>query len=1031
MAEIPEAPQATEAPKAAGPAEGETHIYDISGPQPVLGTVPHDAVQEAVASGKYALPQGSIKVFNPDGELGEIDAAHAPAAFQQGFTYATPHAIKMEKYGTGTQAAIAGLEGAAKGIAGPLATGAERLAGVPAEDIEGREEANPGTHFGSELAGFAGSAFIPGGQARVLEKLGAGAVGKLGLEAAEGAGALAKIGSAAAKGFVENAAYQVGNELSSTVLRDPNQDLGHAAIDVGLAGLLGGVVGGGIGSVSPLWEATSGTGMGQFLKKVVSKAGGIEGGAGHEIDSMITRAGMSAEDVAPEIKASMSNDPQLKALQSTLEHTDTNTTGRGFQETGQNFRGQVGEAQANAFGKDLSSIPEKSEIDRYSTGKHLADTLAGEFDEKIGPLVKEYEGHAERFKNVPLGRSVEDRAADMEKLRQDGLKNIAKAQKDLSQALKANSPEAAIEANAKLQAAQATLNKVQTIAEQPGVTDVLAQRIMDRVQHESWHLSAHSDIMKEVNRVLTDLPGLKTVRDLGKYISIVGDNTASTLPFGVQTPVSRAGGIIKGILRDGESELIGKAIGSEAGADALARYTSTRQAYAAAAALKDSIDDRIGAGGSVAGYGKMLRAMGKQEGEKFLNRLSGGKDADLLATLQKEFPKTAEVLKDHHVTSMLAAAKDGEGLSSAKLMSAMNKMSPQMRDFALPQEGVAKAKAAHALLEAFGDKTHNWSNTARTLDKVLGGVPGGAVSLAALLVGHNPLIAAMSGAGVKWLGKDIPDAMRLATLKFMGSNQKISAPGFKAMVDTIQSTMKGENLAGKAVKSLFKGATAAGSGAAVTERHMPDEKSRAKLDKIVQKAKQDPQSMLNVGGHAGYYLPDHGAALGGMAGNALKYLASLKPTTTPASPLDGKVKPSAPQTAAYNNALDIAQQPLIVMDKIQKGNLTAQDIGHLKAIYPNLYSGLVSKVNTAMLDHVSKGGTVPYRTRIGLSAFMGQALDSSMTPQSILAAQPTPAQQPQEDQKGESMKHSTKDLGKLVEGARTPLQQREAQSAKA
>src|SRR5580692_2202395 len=54
--------------------------------------------------------------------------------------------LDEDKYGTPGQQAIAGLEGATRGIAGPIATAIEKnYYRVPSQDIQGRQEANPVT----------------------------------------------------------------------------------------------------------------------------------------------------------------------------------------------------------------------------------------------------------------------------------------------------------------------------------------------------------------------------------------------------------------------------------------------------------------------------------------------------------------------------------------------------------------------------------------------------------------------------------------------------------------------------------------------------------------------------------------------------------------------------------------------------------------------------------------------------------------------------------------------------------------------
>lgn len=144
-----------------------------------------------------------------------------------------------EKYGTGSQQFITGLEGAAQGFAGPLATLAEtKLLGVDPKDIAGRAAANPWTHGLSEAAGL-GAGFLTGsGEAGLIAK---GAEHLI----PEATTVLGKVGAAALKGAVENGLIQGGDEISKAMIGqgDPEAPVSSALANMGAAALLGGVGG--------------------------------------------------------------------------------------------------------------------------------------------------------------------------------------------------------------------------------------------------------------------------------------------------------------------------------------------------------------------------------------------------------------------------------------------------------------------------------------------------------------------------------------------------------------------------------------------------------------------------------------------------------------------------------------------------------------------------------------------------------------------------------------------------------------------
>lgn len=150
--------------------------------------------------------------------------------------------IQQKQYDTTGQQALAGVEGAAQGVLGPLAPLIEtKMLGIKPEDIAARAEANPVTRHVAELGALAGSAAlgIPG-EAMLLTKAG---------EAAANLAKLGKIGSAALKGGLEMAALQGSDEISKHIIQtpDPNDSAANALLHMAYAGILGSATGGLLG----------------------------------------------------------------------------------------------------------------------------------------------------------------------------------------------------------------------------------------------------------------------------------------------------------------------------------------------------------------------------------------------------------------------------------------------------------------------------------------------------------------------------------------------------------------------------------------------------------------------------------------------------------------------------------------------------------------------------------------------------------------------------------------------------------------
>lgn len=937
------------------------------------------------------------EAFQPDPT--PVTAAPASVSGTPDFIPDEQFAADEDKYTTPGQQAIAALESAGRAATFGLSTGVEKALGVKPEDIQARQEQNPEAGMIGSVAGLVGSAFVPGGTTKLLTRAGEAGAQALGLGAAEGAGLAHRIGSTAVKAAIETGMVQGGDEVSKMILHDPNQSVETAITDIGLSGLIGGVGTGAVyGIASPLWRATLGSKTGQVLKGVADKVGGIENTTPSAIHDAIQVSGIN---VPAPIKSALSGEGYLENAFKALEQTDTNKSGQELQKISNDFRKDVGDHVARTLGKEPTQAG--AELSKYEAGKRIGNTLAEEYAAQMDPLAKEFETLKDRYSNTKL---------TPDEVRHEVRYVEGKPQKMMV-------PGEYVETE--IPTTEMRQGKAYISAK--GTTTKIADEIGQLAAQQGWTQSPTSDIMREVNRVIKEVKNVKDLKGLTAYITRVGENTASTLPFGQQTPVSRAGSMMKNILKDFEAETALQRLGKDA-PELVDRFQAARTAYKNQAALRDALDDRLGVRGSISGYAKGLRNMAQTDGEGILRKLSGTKDADLLEFLQKSYPKTAEALRSHHLDSVLKLAADkakpGENINVAALRKAIDSMSPEMRAFAIPKDAQVKIDAMGQIIDQLNKAPHNFSNTARTADKLFSYLPGAAIGLSMGILGHSPAAGILAGVMAKAVGKDAPDAIRLAMLKFMGSDKPIEAGAFKSMVEFIHSNIKGEHAVAKSVKSIFKATSEVAPRVAI-----PSEKDRAKLDKTLQALQQDPSHLTKIGGDLPHYMPDHGQALGKTAATAVNFLNNARPTTKQPSPLDKPIEPTPIQKEQYNRLLNIAQQPLVVMNHVKDGTVNPQDVIALRTMYPSLYKNLIGKVTTEMVDAVKKGTQIPYKTKIGISQFMGQPMDSTMTAASIMAAQPTAEQTQRREQQKAPPQSAMNGLRKISSEYKTEGQRRE------
>lgn len=1034
-------------------------MYDISGKEPVLGTLPHEQVQDAIASGKYSFPHGEdIPVVSPDGEYGTVPAVQARAALNNGYTYATPRMLsdqqEQKDYGSAGQQALTIAEGAAKGVAGPVATGAEALLtgfGVPGlspEEQEKRAKVNPWESGVFEAAGLIVPAIASGGlsaaaragleipeaigagakalakysQAGVLSEVGAGAASRL---IPKGAGAISKIGSAAVAGAVENLTFMAG-DIGSKIINgtDPQSAVESALPYVGMTALIGGGLGAGLGTAGALWHATYGSDLGGVLHAISNKVGGREGVVSDAITQAMEKVGIQPK---PEIVASMASDPEIQKMAKVLEQTDTTGSGIEYQKALADFHEQAKTAVANNLGTTTEELAAREKISTHEAGKSIGDTLADEAKERVQPLKEGYDQRAEQFQGKDLSPSIAEKSESAQKEIAQLQKQLEASTAQAERAQKAGDPGKSMESALKVEDLNASLRDAEARAKIPGTKDVITDQLSALSNKERWDLSPSSEINKAVESIKKELsnPKLATLSDLTKYIKSI-DQKLPYDPFNGER--NRAAGMIKKIFRESESAAIGQHIGSEEGEAALEKYQADRAGYAKESDLKEQLADRLGKLGSTSNYPAMIKQKAGESGEKFLSRISGKNDAGLLDLLKQNFPKTYEALKNYHLNNLVQNSMSKGEFSIKAMQKAVGAMSPELKAAIVPGELSNKLEAMKVLQDQLEKQPHNHSNTARVSAALAQNGLSSAMGLLSYLTGHGAAASVIVGQVSKYLSKNAPDAVRLGLLKFLGSNKPIEAGAFKAMVNLIHSAANGDKLIKGATDALFSGASK------VIPAHLePSHDDLVKLDEKAKKMAENPSQMMNVAGSMGHYLPDHAGFVAQTAMNAITQINAGRPHNPKMSPLDSDIPVSKAQNAPFYRSIAIAQQPLMAIQHVKNGTLLPQDVATVKTIYPTLYNKLSQEMMASMTDHLSSGGSIPYKVRQSMSIFMGQELDSTMTPGSIQAIQATYAQSAPQPQGagGGKPKGNTSKLGDMAKGMMTPDQSRQSHRERA
>lgn len=431
----------------------------------------------------------------------------------------------------------------------------------------------------------------------------------------------------------------------------------------------------------------------------------------------------------------------------------------------------------------------------------------------------------------------------------------------------------------------------------------------------------------------------------------------------------------------------------------------------------------VGKLGKVKSHGQLLEALDKVPAAKLADKLFDKKNVEGLQFLQKNFPEVFETILSAKKSAIFEAATKTGDLKHTSILNSVNGIPKEVRNMMFSKEEQAAINASGRILRE-SNKRMNPSGTSRTWDAAQRHMPAGVGALASMILGHGAFAGAMAGEAARLLGRDVPDAAKMSLLKFLGNSGPIDGTAWKAMGDYISSAIKGEALLVNATKAAIK------AGQQVLPKSMvPTEKSRQKLDKKLKDLSVDNSPMLDVGGKVSHYMPDHAASIAGISMNAVNYLNGLRPKPQKLSVFDQEMEPNKVEKYEFDKALDIAQQPLILMEHIQKGTLVPSDIKHLNALYPSAYRRMMLGLTEALVNRTSKDEPIDYKQRIGVSLFMAQPLDSTMAPTAIMATQAAQASMPQQTQGDQVRKEPSqvtqKAMSNLAKGNATQGQQRE------
>lgn len=971
--------------------------------------------------------------FIPDGEFvpdapppGEVQpTSHAPKemrpAAQQGaepeFIPDSEFQSDEEKYGSPVQTGIALAEKFSQGLAGPLVPALERATGITTpEAMRMRSEVAGGLGTASELVGFGVGAYLGAGLPGVMGRLGIGAAKLAGLGEAATLGS--KVAAGAVRGGAEMALLQGSEELTKLIEKDPKQTAVNAAVNMGLSTLL---VGPGMGAtfaaIPALWKASAGPHVEEVLGKIKRDwgFGNPAEGEEHIVSPVLknllsTFGGVSKEN----IEAYGAN---REAIRSAPE----------FMDLYGHVLSEMADIQENLAVKKMTVEKASNQFNTFLKEQKLALKQAGYDAGAADTMAHEALEQAQLRIAQGLQQGAVEAApkifSAVEKLKTQALEMSQGARDLLEQTPGELSLKPVFEALRPMQDklyAQGFPNLAEELGKQ---MDVFAHQHGDRIafadaksmiqglqQRGKWTFGAnevHNGLSSYFNQ-LSGIMNESLKAAVPAYRSAMKPTAAAFELLGKLDKYGAPESAVKGALglknvANYTNELpVLKSLEELTGV----RFVSELEHYANPAA-REAMMKALPEYGNALKTASALQELKNPEVRAALEKapyLSA--DYTKLTKAEQALESAVERLQKYKgltpatIEGKLKSVGAGKNLQAKSALEGLRGL-PELEDLTIPE----LMRLIH-IRESFEKGAMNGSRNVNLWSKMLGTL-GGAIGA---LGGYGLEGTSVGAAGGAFLGSqfdkegpgivrklldkyldrygDLPKLMggnkaatTAALVQFLDSGKAPNAAAFKAAVDYTSAARKGGELLKRGTKAIFE------SGKVLPKELYPDSEKTKKLDERSKKL-NGPQAFYEGGG-VGDYMPLHGEAIHQQTTRAVMAINQFRPQPQKLAFLDDEMEPTAEQEQEYHRGLQIAEQPLVTLHHIKENTLLPQDVHVLQMLHPEYYQHMSQELVTAMTDHVSKGGKVPYSLRQGLSLFLGKEVDSSLSPANIMAAQAT------------------------------------------
>lgn len=179
--------------------------------------------------------------------------------------------------------------------------------------------------------------------------------------------------------------------------------------------------------------------------------------------------------------------------------------------------------------------------------------------------------------------------------------------------------------------------------------------------------------------------------------------------------------------------------------------------------------------------------------------------------------------------------------------------------------------------------------------------------------------------------------------------------------------------------------------------------------------------------------PDENMLLNTAKGRMSNYLSSLKPQQNLPKLAFDDAPDNRDKEKSYKRALNMAANPLHILDKVKEGTIESEHVKHFQNLHPEVNDSIQKRLAEKITEHQLNDKKPAFHIRQGLSLLMGTPLSGELSPQHIQAAQATfqvGGKQPEQGQAPTKNKKNTSTLTKSDQSFLTGNQARTAREQK-